>query len=74
MTHPTACLRCKGTDLADASIDSAIVMRVVVDAARSSGVAARVCLQCGAIMLTASEVANLQTGAAHVRDVQEFDF
>jgi len=74
MTQPSACLRCKGSELADASIESAAEMRVVVDAARSSGVSARVCLTCGAIMLTASEVANLQTGSASARAVQEFDF
>ena len=74
MTQPTACLRCKGTELADASIEPADAMRVVVDATRSTGISARVCLQCGAIMLTASEVAKLQTGAASAREVQEFDF
>jgi hypothetical protein len=74
MTQPTACLRCKGTELADASIESAAEMRVVIDSARTTGVSARVCLMCGAIMLTASEVAKLQTGAAHAREVQEFDF
>ena len=74
MTQPSACLRCKGTELADASIESAAAMRVVVDATRSTGISARVCLTCGAIMLTASKVAQLQSGAAHVREVQEFDF
>lgn len=74
MTQPSACLRCKGSDLADASLETAAAMRVVVDATRSTGVSARVCLTCGAIMLTASEVANLQTGAASAREVQEFDF
>ena len=74
MTQPSACLRCKGSELADASIESAAEMRVVVDAARSSGVSARVCLTCGAIMLTATEVAKLQSGAESARAVQEFDF
>lgn len=74
MTQPSACLRCHGTELADASIESAAAMRVVVDAARSTGISARVCLTCGAIMLTATEVAKLQSGAASARAVQEFDF
>ena len=74
MTQPSACLRCRGIELADASIEPAAEMRVVVDAARSSGISARVCLTCGAIMLTATEVARLQSGAASTREVQEFDF
>jgi hypothetical protein len=74
MTLPTACIRCKGTDLAQATFDAAGAPRVVVDATHSSPVSARVCLMCGAVMLTATEPAALRVGEAEHRDVQEYDF
>lgn len=72
--NPTACIRCRGTDLAPASFEAPGVARVAVDASHSSPVTARVCLACGAVMLTANEPGQLRTGKPPERDVQEYDF
>ena len=74
MSQPTACIRCKGTELAEATFEAAGVPRVVVDADHSSTVAARVCLSCGAILLTAVDPAVLRARPAPERHLQEFDF
>ena len=74
MSQPTACIRCKGNDLAEASFAGTVALRVVVDDLHSSPVGARVCLNCGAVLLTASEPASLRVSHAPERHVQEFDF
>ena len=74
MSQPTACIRCKGTELAEASFEAAGVPRVIVDAEHTSPVTARVCLSCGAILLTAVDPALLRAKPAPERTVQEFDF
>ena len=72
--NPTACIRCKGTDLVAASFDVPGAGTIAVDGAHKSPVTARVCLHCGAVMLTATEPGQLRTGASPERDVQEYDF
>jgi len=74
MSQPTACIRCKGNDLADATFSGAVELRLVVDAAHSSPVGARVCLACGAVLLTASEPGALRVKHGPERRVQESDF
>ena len=74
MPEPTACIRCHGTELADATFAGASELRLSVDGEHSSRVGARVCLACGAVLLTASTPATLRVGAAPERHVQEFDF
>lgn len=72
--NPTACIRCRGTELAPAAFEGPGTARVAVDPTHSSPVTARVCLACGAVMLTATEPARLRTGESPERDVQEYDF
>lgn len=74
MSQPTACIRCKGIELVDASFTGAADLRLAVDEQHSSPVGARVCLSCGAVLLTASEPGGLRVGHAPERQVQEFDF
>ena len=74
MSQPTACIRCKGMDLADATFAGAVGLRLVVDDMHSSPVGARVCLACGAVLLTATEPGALRVSKAPERHVQEFDF
>ena len=74
MSQPTACIRCKGTDLAEATLTGADALRVAVDEGHSSAIGARVCLACGAVLLTATEPAALRVHHAPERHVQEFDF
>jgi hypothetical protein len=74
MSQPTACIRCKGTELVEATFAGATGLRLVVDEQHSSPVGARVCLACGAVLLTASQPAALRVGRGPERDVQEFDF
>ena len=74
MSQPTACIRCKGTDLAEATFAGASALRVVVDEGHESPVGARVCLACGAVLLTASEPGALRLRHTPERHVQEFDF
>mgnify|MGYP001268871035 CR=1 FL=1 len=74
MSQPTACIRCKGNDLVDATFVGAGGLRLVVDEKHSSPVGARVCLSCGAVLLTASEPGALRVSEAPEREVQEFDF
>jgi len=74
MSQPTACIRCKGIELAEATFAGAVGLRLVVDEMHSSPVTARVCLACGAVLLTATEPAALRVRHAPERHVQEFDF
>jgi len=74
MSQPTACIRCKGIELADATFAGSVGLRLVVDELHSSPVNARVCLACGAVLLTAAEPASLRVKHAPEHHVQEFDF
>jgi len=71
---PTACIRCHGTDLVDATLAGAEGLRIVVDPEHTSRAGARVCLSCGAVLITAAEPAALRVGAPPKHEVQEFDF
>lgn len=74
MPQPSACIRCNGSDLAEARFAGAGELHVVVDEVHSSPVGARVCLACGAVLLTASEPGALRVRLVPERQVQEFDF
>jgi hypothetical protein len=74
MSQPTACIRCKGTELVEARFEGAEGLRLVLDAEHSSRVGARVCLACGAVLLTASEPGALRATPELDREIQEFDF
>jgi hypothetical protein len=74
MSQPTACIRCKGTELAEATFAGASDLRLVVDEQHTSPVSARVCLACGAVLLTAAQPAALRVSEGPEREVQEFDF
>lgn len=74
MSQPTACIRCKGNELVDARFTGTGALRLVVDDEHTSPVAARVCLSCGAVLLTATEPGALRSGPESHREVQEFDF
>lgn len=74
MSQPTACIRCKGNDLADATFAGTVAVRLVVDDMHSSPVGARVCLACGAVLLTASDPGALRVKHPPERRVQESDF
>ena len=74
MSQPTACIRCKGIDLAEATFVSTAALRLTVDDAHTSPVTARVCLACGAVLLTATEPGALRVKEGAEREVQEFDF
>ena len=74
MSQPTACIRCKGTELVEATFAGATGLRLEVDEQHSSPVSARVCLACGAVLLTASRPAALRVKHGPEREVQEFDF
>ena len=74
MSQPTACIRCKGIHLVDASFAGVENLRLIVDEVHSSPAGARVCLSCGAVLLTATEPGALRVGAAPEPNIQEFDF
>ena len=74
MSQPTACIRCKGIELAEARFMGAEALLLVVDEAHTSPVTARVCLACGAVLLTATEPGALRMKEGEEREVQEFDF
>ena len=74
MSQPTACIRCKGLELTQATFVGTVLLRLAVDEAHSSPVSARVCLACGAVLLTATEPGALRVEPGEERDVQEFDF
>jgi hypothetical protein len=74
MTQPTACIRCKGTALVSAAFDVERAPRLVVDDTHDSPIEVRVCLACGAVLLTATEVGHLRAATGPGGEVQEFDF
>jgi hypothetical protein len=74
MTQPTACIRCKGSEIVPATFETGGGLTLAVDATHSSPVTARVCLACGAVMLTATTPAALRADAVPERKVQEYDF
>jgi hypothetical protein len=74
MSQPTACIRCKGTELVPVRFETGTEPRLSADAEHSSPMAARVCLACGAVLLTASNPAALRVAPGEERDVQEYDF
>lgn len=74
MTQPTACIRCKGALLVEATFAGVEALRLVVDESHSSPVGARVCVACGAVLLTASQPGALRAGRAPEDGLQEFDF
>lgn len=74
MSQPNSCIRCKGTELVEATFAGTGALRLIVDEAHSSSVGARVCLACGAVLLTAAEPAGLRVDPAPGGHVQEFDF
>ena len=76
MSQPTACIRCKGIELVEAHFVGTTGLRLAVDELHTSPVSARVCLSCGAVLLTATEPGALRPkqGAERKDEVQEFDF
>jgi len=74
MSQPIACIRCGGTELQPAAIEMSAPPLLVVDATHASPLSARVCLACGAVLLTATDVARLRVRESPLRDVQEYDF
>lgn len=76
MSQPTACIRCKGIELVQATFVGAGALRLAADETHSSPVTARVCLACGAVLLTATDPKALrgakQDGPQDA--VQESDF
>ena len=74
MTRPMACIRCHGTELVEAAFEAPGTPHVAVDPAHSSPVTARVCVACGAVLLTAATPGALRVGDAPERGVQEYDF
>lgn len=76
MSQPTACIRCKGIELVEATFVGAGALRLAVDETHASPVSARVCLACGAVLLTATDPGALRgvkkDGAQG--EVQESDF
>ena len=55
MSQPTACIRCKGIELIEATFVGAGSLRLAADETHASPVSARVCLACGAVLLTATD-------------------
>ena len=77
MSQPTACIRCRGIELIEATFVGAGSLRLAADETHASPVSARVCLACGAVLLTAAEPGALRgakQGGAHGGAVQEADF
>ena len=77
MSQPTACIRCKGIELIEATFVGAGSLRLAADETHASPVSARVCLACGAVLLTAAEPGALRgakQGGAQGGAVQEADF
>jgi hypothetical protein len=77
MSQPTACIRCKGIELIAATFVGAGHLRLAADETHASPVSARVCLACGAVLLTATEPAALRGAKPHGTQggaVQEADF
>ena len=74
MTSRAHCARCNGSEFAAARLGAATEVQLTSDTGHVSGVAARVCLTCGSIELTATDMAALRSTARAERDVQEYDF
>lgn len=76
MSQPTACIRCKGIELVEAEFVGAGSLRLAADESHASPVTARVCVACGAVLLTASEPGALRgvKRDAPTRAIQESDF
>ena len=74
MVQPAACIRCHGTELVSARLQHVEEPLLVVDPTHASPMHARVCLACGAVMLTATAPGALRLGEAPEDDLQEYDF
>ncbi len=74
MAQPSACIRCHGTELVSARLQHVEEPLLVVDADHKSPMHARVCLACGAVMLTANTPGALRVGEPPDDEVQEYDF
>jgi len=74
MAQPNACIRCQGTELASATLEGGEALRLAVDGEHVSPMSARVCLACGAVMLTATRPGALRVGDPPEHEVQEYDF
>lgn len=77
MSQPTACIRCKGIELIEATFVGAGSLRLAADETHTSPVSARVCLACGAVLLTATEPGALRGARPDGEQggaVQESDF
>jgi hypothetical protein len=77
MSQPTACIRCKGIELVEATFVGAGSLRLAADESHASPVSARVCLACGAVLLTATEPGALRGAKPEGPQdtaVQEADF
>ena len=76
MSQPTACIRCKGIELVEATFIGAGSLRLAVDETHTSPVSARVCLACGAVLLTATDPGALRGAKKEGTHgaVQESDF
>jgi hypothetical protein len=74
MVQPAACIRCHGTELVTAHFEGIEPPRLATDAQHASPVHARVCLTCGAVMLTVTTPGALRTGEPPDADIQEYDF
>ena len=73
MTAPTQCLRCGSAEIAPAILEGPPIV-VATDDAHRSTVGARVCLACGAILLTATDPQGLRVVKRDEGEVQEYDF
>ena len=73
MTAPTQCLRCGSAEIVSATLTGAPLV-IATDDAHQSTVGARVCLACGAILLTATDPQGLRVAKRDDGQVQEYDF
>jgi len=73
VTVPTQCLRCHSVDVAPARLAGG-ALEISTDPNHRSTVDARVCLACGAVMLTATEPGKLGGRKAVEGTAQEYDF
>ena len=76
MSQPTACIRCKGIELVEATFVGSGALRLAADETHASPVTARVCLACGAVLLTATDpgaLRGVKKDGLH-GSVQEADF
>jgi hypothetical protein len=73
VTAPTQCLRCHSVDVAPARLAGG-TLEISTDDSHRSTIDARVCLACGAVMLTAAEPGKLGGRTTSEHHVQEYDF